>query len=147
MATRSSPQYIAAGCGEAMMRLHIWRRSGPQLSIGPKEVEAQSMERANWMCGGIASVIGNLVQSKLGVATGVMAMWLLNQLTLVNAEASGIICAVLCVTYFKGLSKGSRSDPSSTMLILLSNMGGVAVDPMRDVDAPETGSGPVDAEG
>jgi len=93
------------------------------LSIGPKEVEAQSMERANWMCGGIASVIGNLVQSKLGVATGVMAMW------------------------FKGLSKGSRSDPSSTMLILLSNMGGVAVDPMRDVDAPETGSGPVDAEG
>lgn len=92
-------------------------------------------------------MIGNLVQSKLGVATGVMAMWLLNQLTLVNAEASGIICAVLCVTYFKGLSKGSRSDPSSTMLILLSNMGGVAVDPMRDVDAPETGSGPVDAEG
>ena len=92
-------------------------------------------------------MIGNLVQSKLGVATGVMAMWLLNQLTLVNAEASGIICAVLCVTYFKGLSKGSRSDPSSTMLILLSNMGGVAVDPMRDVDAPETGSGPANAEG
>ena len=90
---------------------------------------------------------GSLVQSKLGVATGVMAMWLLNQLTLVNAEASGIICAVLCVTYFKGLSKGSRSDPSSTMLILLSNMGGVAVDPMRGVDAPETGSGPANAEG
>ena len=93
------------------------------------------------------SVIGSLVQSKLGVATGVMAMWLLNQLTLVNAEASGIICAVLCVTYFKGLSKGSRSDPSSTMLILLSSMGGVAVDPMRDIDAPETGSGPANAEG
>lgn len=70
---------------------------------------------------------GNLVQSKLGVATGVIAMW------------------------FKGLSRGSRSDPSSTILILLSNMGGVdvtAVTPsMPDIDAPAIGSVPADTTG
>jgi hypothetical protein len=100
------------------------------------------------MCGGIASVTGSLVQSKLGVATGVMAMWLLNQLTFVNAEAAGFMCAVLFVTYFKGLSKGSRSDPSSTILILLSDMGGVDVTAVDvGIDAPGIGFGPADAGG
>jgi hypothetical protein len=93
------------------------------------------------MCGGIASVTGNLVQSKLGVATGVMAMWLLNQLTSVNAESVGFMCAALCVTYFKGLSKGSRTDCSPT--ILPSNTGVVdAMDvcpPILGVDAPGSG--------
>jgi hypothetical protein len=100
------------------------------------------------MCGGIESVIGSLVQSKLGVATGLMAMWLLNQLTFVNAEAVGSICAVLCVTYFKGLSRGSRSDPSSTILILLSDMGGVDVMAVDvGIEAPGIGFGPADTEG
>ena len=91
---------------------------------------------------------GSLVQSKLGVATGVMAMWLLNQLTFVNAEATGFMCAVLCVTYFKGLSKGSRSDPSSPILILLSNMDGVDVTAVDvGIDAPGIGFGPADAGG
>jgi len=47
IATRSFPQYMAAGCGLATIRLHIWRRSEDQYSIGPSGVAAQSTLRAN----------------------------------------------------------------------------------------------------
>lgn len=72
-------------------------------------------------------MIGSLVQSKLGVVTGVMAMW------------------------FNGLNKGSRSVRSSRILSFVSDADGVdvlAVDPsMLGTDAPGIGSEPDDTEG
>lgn len=47
MAIMSSPQYIAAGCGLPMMRFHIALKSNVQFSMGPRDVAAQSILRAN----------------------------------------------------------------------------------------------------
>lgn len=47
-----------------MIKLHIARRSFDQYSIGPRGVEAQSIERANWICLGREGDNDSLVQSK-----------------------------------------------------------------------------------
>jgi len=43
-------QYMAAGCGLAMIRLHMPSKSADQDSIGPKLVVAQSTPWANCVC-------------------------------------------------------------------------------------------------
>lgn len=47
-----------------MIKLHMARKSLDQYSIGPRGVEGQSIERANWICRGRDADKGNLVQSK-----------------------------------------------------------------------------------
>jgi len=47
-----------------MIKLHMARKSLDQYSIGPRGVDGQSIERANWICRGRDAVKGNLVQSK-----------------------------------------------------------------------------------
>ena len=53
-------------------------------------MEAQSTDRANLTCSGIASLIGIRVQSKLGIDDGAIARWLLNQLISVRVETAGV---------------------------------------------------------
>ena len=47
-----------------MIKLHMARKSLDQYSIGPRGVDAQSMERANWICLGSEEEIDKRVQSK-----------------------------------------------------------------------------------
>jgi hypothetical protein len=94
-----------AGCGEAMIRLHICRRSAFHVSMGPRLVAAQSMLLAKRMCGGIESVIGNRVQSKDGESEATMSMWLLARSE--EREGEAATAAFRAVTYVEG--EGIRS--------------------------------------
>src|SRR5579871_3997414 len=61
---------MAAGCGLAIMRLHICRKSEGQNSIGPNGVDDQSTLLANCIWLGRLSDRGSLVQSKKPISRG-----------------------------------------------------------------------------
>lgn len=98
----------------------------------------------------MASVIGNLVQSKLGVIEGAIAMWLLNQSMFVRAGASGARGAPICDTYVDGLAIGSKGVGGPKAPPLLSDAAGVtafaAEASMLGTGPLGIGSGPLDAE-
>ena len=63
---------MAAGCGLAIMRLHICRKSEDQYSIGPNGVDDQSTLLANWIWRGRLSERGSRVQSKKPISRGML---------------------------------------------------------------------------
>ena len=85
----------------------------------------QSMERAKRICGGMASLTGKRVQSKLGDIVCCWT-WLLNQLIFVTAGTAAVNGVASC-TYAEGLVSPSIGVCWSAMPVLPSDAVGTSI--------------------